>query len=191
MKVAVINTKGGVGKTTTAIYLAVAAARSGLTTQVLDADPQGSASGWADIATEAGEPLPFEILPANKVSIGKPSNCDFCVIDTPPGAADIIQAAIDACDVAIVPTTPSGLDLQRVWPTLEVSAHKPAGVLLTSVELGTKLLALTKEALEDEGVFVFANVIGKRQAIRQSFGTVPGNLYGYADLLQELFEVTK
>ena len=135
--------------------------------------------------------MPFQVSPANKITLSRASSSDIAVIDTPPGAADIIQAAIDAADVVVVPTAPSGLDLQRVWPTLEAAAHKPAGVLLTSVELGTKLLELTKEALESEGVFVFENVIGKRQAIRQSFGICPTSFFGYRDLMDEIVEVTK
>ncbi|MCT2061625.1 ParA family protein [Dietzia cinnamea] len=191
MKIAVVNTKGGVGKTTTAVYLATVAAGQGESTELLDADPQGSATSWAEIAAEGGTPLPFPVTPANKITLARPGEKDLTVIDTPPGAADIIQAAIDAADVVVVPTAPSGLDLQRVWPTLEASAHKPAGVLITSAELGTKLLELTKDALEDEGVFVFENIIGKRQAIRQAFGTVPMTFYGYRDLLDEIIEVTK
>lgn len=191
MKIAVVNTKGGVGKTTTAVYLAAVASEEGLSVELLDADPQGSATSWAEIAAEGDMQLPFPVTPANKITLGRPSSFDLTVIDTPPGAADIIQAAIDAADVVVVPTAPSGLDLQRVWPTLEAAAHKPAGVLLTSVELGTKLLHLTKEALEAEGVFVFENVIGKRQAIRQAFGVVPSSFYGYRDLLKEINEVTR
>lgn len=191
MKIAVVNTKGGVGKTTTAVYLAVVAAESGLEVELLDADPQGSATSWAELASEGGTPLPFQVAAANKITLARQDRNDVTVIDTPPGAADIIQAAIDAADVVIVPTAPSGLDLQRVWPTLEAAAHKPAGVLLTSAELGTKLLELTKDTLEGEGVFVFDNIIGKRQAIRQAFGTVPTHYYGYKDLLKEIIEVTK
>lgn len=191
MKIAVVNTKGGVGKTTTGVYLAAAAHEEGMSSELLDADPQGSATSWFELADEGGLKLPFPVTPANKITLARPSVADFTVIDTPPGAADIIQAAIDAADVVVVPTAPSGLDLQRVWPTLEAAAHKPAGVLLTSAELGTKLLDLTKEALESEGVFVFENIIGKRQAIRQAFGTRPAHFYGYRDLLKEIIEVTK
>ena len=59
MIVAVVNIKGGVGKTTTAIALATLAARAGLDTVVLDADEQSSASLWAWNAEQDGRPLPF------------------------------------------------------------------------------------------------------------------------------------
>ncbi len=96
MKIAVVNTKGGVGKTTTAIYLATVASAQGKSTELLDADPQGSATSWAEIATEGSAPLPFQVSPANKITLSRASSSDITVIDTPPGAADIIQAAIDA-----------------------------------------------------------------------------------------------
>ena len=72
MIVAIVNLKGGVGKTTSAIALATAASRQGLEVRVLDADPQGSATMGADLAEEAGEPLPFEVGPAN-VTTARPT----------------------------------------------------------------------------------------------------------------------
>ena len=69
MKIAVVNTKGGVGKTTTAIYLATVASAQGKSTELLDADPQGSATSWAEIATEGSVPLPFQVSPANKITL--------------------------------------------------------------------------------------------------------------------------
>lgn len=188
MKIAVINTKGGVGKTTTAVYLGIAAASKG-TVELWDADPQGSATEWAMMADEAGAALPFAVSTVNKITVTKPGAADVTIVDTPPGGADIIQQALDSSDVVIVPTTPSPLDLQRVWPTLDACAAKPTGVVLTSVEANTTLLEETKAVLEDEGVFVFRNVIPKRQAIRKSVGTVPVALHGYGDLFDELMEV--
>lgn len=188
MKIAVINTKGGVGKTTTAIYLAVAAAERS-SVELWDADPQGSATEWSIMAEEAGTSLPFAVTTVNKITVSKPGTADITIVDTPPGGADIIQQTLDSADVVIVPTTPSPLDLQRVWPTLDACAAKPTGVVLTSVEANTTLLNETKAVLEDEGVFVFRNVIPKRQAIRKSVGTVPEVSHGYRDLFDELMEV--
>ncbi|MGV7297636.1 ParA family protein, partial [Mycobacterium kansasii] len=47
MILSLVHTKGGVGKTTTSVFLACAAAAQGREVLLLDADPQGSASSWA------------------------------------------------------------------------------------------------------------------------------------------------
>lgn len=62
--ISIVNTKGGVGKTTTAVYLATALSCQDRVV-LLDADPQGSATSWATDAFEAGDRLNFEVRPAN------------------------------------------------------------------------------------------------------------------------------
>lgn len=62
--ISVVNTKGGVGKTTTAVYLATALSCQDRVV-LLDADPQGSATSWATDAFETGDRLNFEVRPAN------------------------------------------------------------------------------------------------------------------------------
>lgn len=183
----IVHTKGGVGKSTSAIYLAVAAARRGMTVVLRDADPQGSASLWAHAAAAAGDPLPFEVHAAASVpAITAPAADDLVIIDTPPGFPDLIDAAIDAADFVLVPTGPSPLDLMRVWPTLSVTAHRPTAVLLTQVMLGSRLAAEARAALEDEGVPVIETPIVRREAVRQSFASVPRDLVGYDDVLAEI-----
>lgn len=68
MRVALANAKGGVAKTTSCIYLAAVLARRGIEVAVYDADPQSSASLWAAAAEQAGDPLPFDVLPARPPS---------------------------------------------------------------------------------------------------------------------------
>jgi chromosome partitioning protein len=65
MKLAVANIKGGVAKTTSSIYVAEAIVHRGGSAIVYDADPQSSASLWADAARDNGEELGFEVRPAN------------------------------------------------------------------------------------------------------------------------------
>ena len=69
MIISTINLKGGVGKTTTAIALATAAGRDGKDVELYDCDPQSSASLWAMMAEEAGDPLPFPVTPANVATV--------------------------------------------------------------------------------------------------------------------------
>ena len=59
---AVINHKGGVGKTTTTVSLAAAAAELGQRTLVLDLDPQGDSTRWLGVVDQASNPLPFHVL---------------------------------------------------------------------------------------------------------------------------------
>ena len=64
-----VHTKGGVGKTTTVMFLAAAAMQRGIPVRVVDADPQGSASSWADRAAHRGTPLPFDVSPATAANV--------------------------------------------------------------------------------------------------------------------------
>lgn len=188
MKIAIAQTKGGCGKTTTATYLALAAAQQGKKVEVWDADSQGSVSDWSIEAEELGEPLPFKVSAVNAATIKRPSHADFVFIDTPPGDPAIIQAAIDAADIVIIPTNAAPMDVRRAWETLTVSEHRPTAVIIVAAELNTTLLRDTKEAFESEGVFVFKSVIPKRQQIKKAFGSHPDKLHGYDDVFAELLE---
>ena len=61
MRISLVHTKGGVGKTTNTIMLATAAARRGIDVEVLDADPQGSATRWAEVASMREDKLEFPV----------------------------------------------------------------------------------------------------------------------------------
>ncbi|ASR86142.1 ParA [Mycobacterium phage BobSwaget] len=185
--ISIVHTKGGVGKTTTAMYLATAAWLRNIEAVVLDADRQGSATEWAVRAASKRIVLPFEVIRDEKLT--QIPDRELVLIDTPPGTSNTIDAAVEASDLVIIPCGPSPMELERVWPTLEVTATTPTVVLLTQVDLRAKLWEKTLTALEEGGAIVFDNVIPIRQSVKKAFGTVPADLNGYVDVLDELLPV--
>lgn len=103
---------------------------------------------WA--ADAAADPLPFPVVPAPRPLVVD-TDRELTIVDTPPGTAQVIQEAIDVADLVIVPTGVSPLDVRRVWPTLEITAHRPTAVLLTGVDLRTRLAEEVRALLEGEG----------------------------------------
>lgn len=187
MNIAVVNTKGGVGKTTTSMLLAAAATRAGHEVRVLDGDPQSSATDWSLQVGDDGDELPFDVIVANVSTIKRAGNKEgVTVIDTPPGTPVVIDAAIDVADLVIVPTAASPGDISRVWQTLETTAHRPTAVLLTSVLPNAKLNREIRDALSDQDVAVFDTEIPRREGIKLTYGYVPEDLYGYDDLWAEI-----
>jgi chromosome partitioning protein len=114
--------KGGVGKTTLALHLAVTAQAAGQRVLLVDLDPQGSASAWwkareADTpALEATQPALLGAL----LDTARSAGITLAVIDTRPSAeADAVQVAALA-DYLLVPTRPAILDLRAILGTLDI-----------------------------------------------------------------------
>lgn len=184
------NLKGGTGKTTSAIYIATTLTLQSQPVTVLDADPQGSATEWAQQAEDTGNPLPFDIIPANARSITrvKASPKEWIIIDCPPGETGIIDAAIQAADHVIIPTRPSTIEVNRMWSTTDLAGSTPVTVLITSVIPNTTSLQELGEALEEENISTFKIGIPQREAIKKTFGKVPTKLHGYETILTELIK---
>lgn len=191
MRLALINLKGGVAKTTSSIYLATSYAAIG-PTALLDADPQGSASDWAASIEDDGDNPPFEVIVANQRTLDRAGNeHQFVIVDTPPGDPRVIDAAIATADIVLIPTEASPIDVQRVWPAIEAAtrAGKPAAVLLVRARPNTRSLAAAVEALEDAGVAVLEARIPLREEIKAAYGTIPKRLHGYDSVAADLLEV--
>jgi chromosome partitioning protein len=144
MNIVVSNVKGGVGKTTTAVYLAGAAAeRERDAVYLIDADRQASSAEWFEQRPIPGVELveaPSERTVAKAMEKGE----GIVVVDTPPGDERIVRAALTRADALAIPTRAGGVEPNRVVATLEMTpANIPAGVVICSARLGTRDLEAT------------------------------------------------
>ncbi|WP_226467466.1 ParA family protein [Luteimonas panaciterrae] len=124
--VLVASSKGGVGKTTIATHLAAQSALTGLSTVLVDADPQGSSTRWAE--RRAG--LQSAVLPIDGTrrnwQKSVPEDAQRLVIDAAAGAMrEDLDSHLDAADVVVVPVQPSVLDIDATVNFLNSLAKHP------------------------------------------------------------------
>ena len=194
MIVSVIGAKGGTGKTTSAVFLATYYARRGHKVTLIDLDPQGSATDWADRAEDAEDLLPFEVEVGNAKRLERVARRargrrgELVVLDTPPGSPQVIDAAIEASDFVVVPTRHTGADAARVWEALPSLEGKDYAVLITSARLGTRSLEAFISVLDEQQVPRFRSVIPLRESVADAYGTTPTKFEGYENVAQEIQE---
>jgi chromosome partitioning protein len=127
-----LSRKGGVGKTTLAVHLAVLAQQAGKRTLIIDLDPQRSAAGWWR-AREAQTPQLVETDPGKLGEVldaARADGVDLVVIDTRPSVeADAVHVAT-LSDLLVVPTRPAILDLRAILGTLDIVKGAPRRALL-------------------------------------------------------------
>lgn len=186
MIVALTGQKGGVGKSTTAIGLASAAFARGLRVLLVDADPQGTARTWGDVAAESGRRTPTVVaMGANMHRPGQlpglAADYDLVVIDAPPRHGDVQRSALMIADLAIVPCGPSAADAWALASTLEMieeaRALRPelsACLLVTRKQGRTALGKGARTVLASSGLPLLATELGYRIAYQEALAAGMG-----------------
>ena len=137
LTISLVAQKGGVGKTSVARCLAVSFERSGVSTAILDMDPQASAALWAKRRkAESPEVIPTVLPLLGDTLKAAQESVDLVLIDTPPKNADVALAATRVSDLVIVPCRAQIDDIETLSATkqiLDVTGDVRTFVLLNGV----------------------------------------------------------
>ena len=175
MLFAIVNTKGGVGKTTTAVNLAVAFHDRGFATALIDADEQRLSSHWMRVVEQRVTVCQAQ-SPAEIAGHLRRLNKDHQVIigDGPKGKERVNLAMLLSADVVLVPLTPSPLDFRTVRDEVLVLIHeiqrqnngrpKEVRIVLHAVDKRTKAARDVISALQADCFRPLESVLGRRSA---------------------------
>ncbi|AMW35720.1 AAA family ATPase [Haematospirillum jordaniae] len=171
--IAVISQKGGAGKTTLAINLAIAAERDGRAAAIFDLDPQASSMGWKD-SRDDESPAVISLHAAripHYIETARQSGAAFVIFDTAPHSQkDALDAAAFA-DLILIPCKPSLVDLRAISSSVKIAqlAGKPAVSVLTQTPPRGSLTEEAAEAIRGYGVALAPVTIGNRMAFVHAF----------------------
>lgn len=181
--IALLNQKGGVGKTTISINIGVSLSKKGFKTLLVDSDPQASLRDWSEAS--GGELLgdTLSVIGLDRETLAKDievnkKGYDFVIIDGRAKAEKMAGAAIRASDAVLIPIAPSALDVwgasdlvDAIQARHEVTEGKPqAFFVLNQAKERTKLLDEVKPAAEKLGFKVLDSVLYNREIYKQTVG---------------------
>jgi chromosome partitioning protein len=178
--IALLNQKGGAGKTTLATHLAGEFALQGLEVTLLDADPQGSATDWAHRRLQSGQKRLYGVFGLARDTLHQEapqvaSQADLVVIDGPPRVAAIARSALLAADVVLIPVQPSAYDVwashEMVQLVTEARLFRPqlrAAFVINRRVVGTVIGRDAREALADQPFEALHSDVSQRIAFADS-----------------------
>ncbi len=175
--ITVAQQKGGSGKTTLAVNLAVELCRRGRTVAVLDTDPQGSLGRWfmtrldrlgdpgLDFSTASAWGVTYECAKLRKL-------VDFVIVDTPPKVDADLRPALREADLILVPVASSHVDLWATEGVLDLARRerRRASVVLNRTKNGTRLGAEVAGAAAEMDADLLAATLGNRIVFAETLG---------------------
>lgn len=169
----VAQQKGGAGKTTLVVHLAIAFAQAGRSVATVDIDPQGSLSRWV-AAREAAGGGELDFTHRQITGWRTAAEVDrlaraheVVLIDSPPHMETEARIAVRSASLVLVPVQPSPMDVWATRPTLDMAAQekRPVLVVLNRVPPRAKLADALITEIEAMGVAVAESRIGNRIAL--------------------------
>jgi chromosome partitioning protein len=178
--IAIINQKGGSGKSTTAIHLACWLRNQGKALLLVDADAQQSSSHWIE---GMETPIPYIVMQSPDDLLEKlpelSTKHEYLIVDGPASLSETTRSILFRSDLAIVPCQPTGVDLRSASDAMRLikqaqsvrGGMPKAGVFLSRAVKGTRL---KDEAIfllgQTPGVTLLKTVIHQKQAIADTSG---------------------
>ena len=165
---AIIAQKGGSGKTTIAVHMAVCAMRQKLHTALIDLDPQGSAYDWFLSRSDNNKLNAVQATAGQLAALlkqAKTGGADFVIVDTAPHSDSAAAITAQLADFVLIPCRPARFDLKAISSTMEIVklAKKPAAAVINAAPRG-RLAEEAKEALTQQGITVIDTVLQQRAA---------------------------
>ena len=163
MIILVAALKGGVGKTTTSVYLSALAAASRRPTTLIDADPQASAAEWLeDTPDEALQGIDILEAPTDRLltkALDKVGPDEVAVVDSPPGQEQRLVKALERATVTVVPTRVGGVETTTAETVINLVPRKiPAGLVVCSARTYTRDYQETVDAWTEAGAEVWGSI---------------------------------
>jgi chromosome partitioning protein len=175
--IALTAMKGGVGKTTLAVHLAVAAMRAGESVAIIDTDPQASAAAWARVRN-GGSPdvVPVPVQRLAQALAAAADDYSVVIVDTAPRASAEATTVCAAVDMALIPTRPSAVDLETLEQSVRiVQVGRCDGlIVLNACPAQAPEIAEARGYAESLGLPVAVVAIGDRRPFARAFAEGAG-----------------